>query len=156
MDTIALVAIFLKLTLSHAQKTVAFVFCFTGMVRKMKPCHTLIGTFENWRVKPLTICFSFIIFIVYLLIKCVELVQWQAMVLVTHVTWVRTPGLYNFLYYFAINVHMQFQRSRRIIHIPDQPSTCTLRSSQGHRLKAHHGHRSTLLYVVQKVKRINA
>ena len=75
MDIIALVAIFLKLTLSNAWKTVAYYFCVSGMVKTMKPCHALIGTFKIRARFPALIHFLFILFVCLLYDKYVDMAQ---------------------------------------------------------------------------------
>ena len=69
----------------------------------------LVGPFEKFARYPLTPLFFFIIFVIHLLIQTRIQNNWQGIVVVTSMTWVRVPGLRYFLYYFAIQIHVQAQ-----------------------------------------------
>ena len=59
----------------------------------MNSWQEMVGLFESSRAEaPLTLVL-FIIFVVYYILTCVNWFSWQAIVLVTVMTWVRAPGL---------------------------------------------------------------
>ena len=93
MDIIALVAIFLKLTLNNAKKPWLNV-CVSGKRKTMMWWQHMIRWFEISRAEPLMPWFFFLLFICYNMLTRVIQFSWQAKRVSTSKTWVRTPGLY--------------------------------------------------------------
>ena len=111
----------------------------------MTLCHAMIGAFKSWRAGPTNALFLFHIISLLLIYQKDLMAQLAGVCACNPHDLGSSPRSTLSQYYFSSNVHMQLQGLRRIIHIPDQPSTCALRSSQWPRLKAHHGRRSTWL-----------
>ena len=94
----------------------------------------------------------FISFICYLYDKRAVMAWWYRCCLVMSKTWVRVPGLYNFLYYFSIVFPMQLQWRRRTICLNIQRATRLAASNQRHGSEEHATLRSIVPYAWTKVK----
>ena len=122
-------------------------------MEKMISWQAMVGWFKFSRSDPLTLLFSFIIFVSCLIIKTRELVQWQGICAGNIHDLGSSPRFSLSQYYFPINNHMQVQCCCTIIHLPNQASTRPASSITRLRIREHHRSKSTRMHAGTGVKR---
>ena len=80
-----------------------------------------------------------------------QALQWQVYPFALSKTWVRTPGLYNSIYYFAMAIPMQAQRYGSPYAFIIRPSTYLTNSNQRLRLDVYHKPGQRINTLVEKV-----